>query len=178
MCHPAPARLRYGFAGYFVPGYWLDHVVVETWVGDRWQRFDPQIAGQPSWDYDMLDMVDAPFVSGGRAWQMVRGEGADPNRFGLGPDEPAVRGRMFIRERLQLDVAALNKVELLCWDLWSGLSEWQSADQQILDQMAALSLDPDSSALRRRCAKEAHWRLPAMVESFHPQVGASSVSIF
>lgn len=172
-----PARLRYGFAGYFIPGYWVDHVVVETWTGERWQRFDPQIAEQPGWDHNMLDMVDAPFVTGGCAWQMCRQEGADPDRFGLEPDEPAVRGWMFIRERLQLDVAALNKVELLCWDLWTGLSEGQPEDESILDQMATLSLDPDSRALRQRCAEEGRWRLPAMVECFHPYVGASIVNI-
>lgn len=71
----------------------------------------------------------------------------------------------------------MNKVELLCWDLWGGLSEEQPEDEQILDQMAALSLNPDSSTLRQRCPEEERWCLPAMVECFHPYVGASIVNI-
>lgn len=83
----------------------------------------------------------------------------------------------FIRERLQLDVAALNKIELLCWETWTGLSEGQPEDEHILDQMAALSLDPDSSALRRRCAEEERWRIPATVhQHFHPAVGSFLVN--
>src|SRR5690606_4666520 len=100
-----PARLRYGFAAYFSAGYWGDHVVVETWNGDRWQRFDPQIPASDHWGFDVLDMPQASFATGGRAWQMCRNEGADPLRFGLGPDVLDVRGWWFVRGRLQLDIA-------------------------------------------------------------------------
>lgn len=172
-----PARLRYGFAGYFVPDYWIDHVVVEVWTGNRWQRFDPECAGLPDWHIDLLDMEDAPFVTGGRAWQICRSEGADPNRFGLGPDETEVRGWWFIRERLQLDVAALNKVELLCWDSMEGLRDGNPEHEQSLDQMAALSLNPDSTELRQRCAEQEDWRVPSSVQCFHPAVGASTVTV-
>jgi len=171
------ARLRYGFAGYFIPGYWGDHVVVESWTGDRWQRFDPQIAGRRDWGYDMLDMVDAPFVTGGRAWQMGRSEGADPDHFGLGPNELEVRGWWFMRERLQLDIAALNKIELLCWDGWEGLREGHPEDEKILDQMVVLSLNPDSTDLRKRCTEQERWQIPATVHCFHPAIGASMVAV-
>lgn len=172
-----PARLRYGFAGYFSPGYWGDHVIVETWTGDRWQRFDPELPTQVDWGFDTLDMPAAPFVTGGRAWQMCRQEGADPLRFGLGPDEQEVRGWWFIRQRLQLDVAALNKIELLCWDSWAELTEGQSEDEGVLDQMATLSCNVDSSALRKRCAEEARWRIPTTVHCFHPAVGSYTVAV-
>jgi hypothetical protein len=166
-----PARLRYGFANYFVPDYWVDHVVVELWNGERWQRFDPQIARKRDWGFDTLNMPAEVFATGGRAWLLCRNEGADPERFGLGPDETQVRGWWFVRERLQLDVAALNKIELLCWDGIDGLQEGQPADEAILDEMAILSLDPDSRALRARCASDERWRLPATVTCFHPIVG-------
>lgn len=166
-----PARSRYGFGNYFVPEYWCDHVVVEVWNGDRWQRFDPQIAGRQEWGFDPLDMPADVFATGGRAWQMAREEGADPDRFGLGPGEEDVRGWWFIRERLQLDVAALNKIELLCWDGMDGLQEGQPEDEAILDEMAALSLKPDSSELRQRCATDDRWRMPSTVTCFHPMVG-------
>jgi len=166
-----PARLRYGFAGYFNPGYWGDHVVVETWTGNRWQRFDPQLAGVRDWGYDLLDMPATAFVTGGRAWQMCRQEGANPERFGLGPDVEDVRGWWFIRQRLQLDVASLNKIELLCWDEIEGLHEDQVADQAILDEMAMLSLNPDSNELRARSATADRWQLPSSVNCFNPIIG-------
>lgn len=165
------ARLRYGFASYFEPGYWGDHVVVETWTGQRWQKFDPQLAGLRDWGYDLMDIPEAAFATGGRAWQMCRQEGADANRFGLGSNVPDVRGWWFVRERLQLDVAALNKVELLCWDGIEGLHEDQATDQAILDEMATLSLNPNSSELRLRCATDDRWHLPRRVNCFNPMLG-------
>ena len=37
--HGIPARTRVGFAGYFMPGWWLDHVVGEIWDAEqnRWR---------------------------------------------------------------------------------------------------------------------------------------------
>ena len=37
--HGVPARTRVGFAGYFMPGWWLDHVVGEIWDAEqnRWR---------------------------------------------------------------------------------------------------------------------------------------------
>jgi hypothetical protein len=171
------ARLRYGFANYFAPGYWFDHVIVEVWDGGRWRRFDPELSPQRNWGFDILDVPATAFVTGGRAWQMCRREGADPNRFGLGPDDEQVRGWWFIRERLWLDVAALNKVELLCWDSWEGLTEGQAADEAILDEMAALSLNPDSHELLARCATDPRWQIPTAVRCFHPITGAFVVNV-
>jgi hypothetical protein len=171
------ARVRHGFANYFAPDWWIDHVVVEVWEGDRWRRFDPELPVEREWGFDTLDMPAESFVTGGRAWQICRDEGTDPDRFGLGPDEQNMRGWWFVRERLQLDVAALNKIELLCWDGMEGLREGRLADEAILDAMAALSLDPDSGALRARCQRGERWRLPAAVTCFHPAVGASVVAV-
>jgi len=165
------ARVRHGFGNYFVPEYWFDHVIVEVWEEERWCRFDPQLALDHNWGFNTLDMPADVFATGGRAWQLCRAEQADPARFGLGPNEQAVRGWWFIREQLQLDVAALNKVELLCWDSIEGVSERVPADTAILDKMAALSLEPDSTLLRQRCATDPRWQLPTSVSCFHPMLG-------
>lgn len=165
------ARVRHGFGNYFVPDYWFDHVIVEVWEGQRWRRFDPQLASEHNWGFNTLDVPADVFITGGRAWQLCRAEEAEPDRFGIGPNAQEVRGWWFIRERLQLDVAALNKVELLCWDGIAGLSETVPADQAILDEMAALSLEPDSIALRQCCATDPRWQLPTTVSCFHPMVG-------
>lgn len=114
-----PARLRYGFANYFIPGYWVDHVIVEMWTGKHWRRFDAQIAGVLNTEIDLFDIPGGAYIPGGRVWQICRNEGADPTHFGLGPDVPDVSGEWFICGRMFLDIAALNKQELLCWDEWS-----------------------------------------------------------
>lgn len=171
------ARLRHGFASYFVPEYWIDHVVVEVWNGERWQRFDPELPTQKDWGFDTLDMPDAPFLTGGRAWQLCRSGEVDPDRFGLGPDNHDVRGWWFVRERLQLDVAALNKVELLCWDGMEGLTEGKPEDEAVLDEMATVSLNPETCELRERCATDEQWQPPKTVQCFHPAVGSSVVNI-
>lgn len=165
------ARLRYGFGNYFVPDYWFDHVIVELWEDGRWRRFDPQLSLDHDWGFNPLDMPADVFVTGGCAWQLCRAETADPARFGLGPNELEVRGWWFIRERLQLDVAALNKIELLCWDGIAGLTETQPADVALLDEMAMLSLDSDTTALRLRCATDPRWQMPTTVTCFHPMIG-------
>ena len=172
-----PARLRYGFASYLVADYWIDHVIVELWNGQRWQPIEPRSATRSQSRVDMLDLPSGAFVTGGRAWQMCRSEGADPDRFGLGPQSKKARGWQFIRERLQLDVAALNKAELLCWDTFEGLPEDRLVDETILDEMAICSLNPDSSELRKRCGAEEGWRIPATIQCRHSATGAFEVTI-
>jgi Transglutaminase-like superfamily len=172
-----PARLRYGFASYLVTDYWIDHVIVELWNGQRWQPFEPRSTARGQCSIDLLNLPSEAFVAGGRAWQMCRNEGADPDRFGLGPQSKHARGWRFIRERLQLDVAALNKIELLCWDTFEGLSEDRLADKIMLDELASCSLNPDSSELRERCATEKQWHIPTTVHCHHPATGSSEVSV-
>lgn len=172
-----PTRLRYGFATYFSPGYWGDHVVVETWNGERWQRFDPQIPASDHWGFDVLDMPQASFVTGGRAWQLCRNEGADPLRFGLGPDVPDVRGWWFVRGRLQLDIAALNKREMLCWDQWEVGAGEKIEEETLLDQAAALSVKPDSTDLRALYEQDERLHLPSTVNCYSPAVGPHWVRV-
>jgi hypothetical protein len=175
-----PARSRYGFAAYFIPDYWMDHVIVEVWNGTRWQRFDPRIPASRDWGFDVLDMPDKSFITGGRAWQMIRSEGADPSKFGIGPDVPQVGGEWFIRGRLQLDIAALNKQEMLCWDEWAYSNEnsvLTANDHALMDRVAALSLQPDSTELRQFYANDSRLQVPATVTCFSPAVGPHPVKL-
>jgi hypothetical protein len=175
-----PARLRYGFSGYFDPGYWGDHVVVEAWNGTRWQRFDPELPPAFSKEFSVLDMPDHVFATGGRAWQMCRDEGADPARFGLGPKVPEVSGWWFIRGRLQLDLAALNKQEMLCWDQWAYADEESvvSEDEEaLLDSAATLSLEADSTIICALWETEPRLQPPATVTCFSPAQGSHPVTV-
>jgi len=175
--HGIPARLRYGFASYLLPGYWVDHVIVEAWNGNRWQRFDPQVTD----GVNRLELPDTDYATGGRAWQMWRSEGANPALFGLGPGSPELSGVWFIRSRMLLDAVALDKHELLCWDQW-GLGDAREdrlgvEQEALLDRLAALSVQGDSPALDGLRAMNSVVSAPEAVTCFSPAVGPYPVSL-
>jgi hypothetical protein len=173
--HGIPARLRYGFAAYFDSGWFGDHVIVETWTGTCWLRFDPQLAGVLKTSLDLLDIGGDNFVTGGRAWQMCR-DGDDASRFGLGPHVPEVSGLWFVRGRMQLDLASLRKQEMLCWDEWRyGVEtmELSTADEALLDHAAAA----DESELATLVAGDDRLALPTEVNCFSPAIGPHHVAL-
>lgn len=52
----------------------------------------------------------------GRAWQQWRADELDPSRYGLSAINE--HGAHWIAGNLRLDFAALNKIEMLPWDVW------------------------------------------------------------
>ncbi|HLV97577.1 MAG TPA: transglutaminase-like domain-containing protein [Ktedonobacterales bacterium] len=144
-----PARVRCGFARYFEPDFFTDHVVCEYWKADeeRWTLADAMldIVLRQAYGvaFDITDVPRAQFILAGQAWQHYRAGALDPSRCGLSSKGP--RGLAFIRTGLLRDIAALNKVELLTQDAWDidgaeseqGIAE---ADLALLDRVAALSL--------------------------------------
>jgi hypothetical protein len=102
------------------PGFYVDHWLGEYWKADeqRWVLFDSEL-GQDEREYCQvtIDTYDVPrdqFLVAGKAWQLCRAGQADPHCFGF-EDE---LGEWFIQDSLVQDLAALNKMELLCWDGW------------------------------------------------------------
>ncbi len=144
-----PARVRCGFARYFEPGFFTDHVVCEYWKADeeRWALADAMLDIVLRQAYGVaFDITDVPreqFLLAGQAWQQYRAGALAPSRFGLSSTGP--RGLAFIRTGLLRDAAALNKIELLTQDAWDiegaeserGIAE---ADLALLDRVAELSL--------------------------------------
>jgi hypothetical protein len=128
-----PARIRSGFADYFSENsadrsdrFHSDHVVTEYWHDDRgWlladsQLTDPVITDHWNIDFDPMDVPRDRFLVAGGAWQAIRTGGADPTAFGLHPpEEGPFWGERFVAGNIRLDLAALNKVETLLWDVWS-----------------------------------------------------------
>jgi hypothetical protein len=168
-----PARARSGFGAYFNPPYFEDHWVCEYWKDSehRWALADPQF--DHTWktrlaiDHDVLDVPRSRFLVAGEAWRQCRAGSADPNRFGI--DFVKLRGLWFIAGSLVRDVAALNKIEMLPWDVW-GAQPRQDAtlDQAQLgyfDRLAELTIDPDAfpEQVRARYAREDGLRVPAAV---------------
>ncbi|OLB81261.1 MAG: hypothetical protein AUI14_04010 [Actinobacteria bacterium 13_2_20CM_2_71_6] len=130
-----PARARCGFSGYLAD-HWIDHWIVERWDAkqERWIRTDPQLDEEYhkilEYEFDPLDLPDGEFLTGGEAWQRCRAGKEDPASFGL--DD--MRGLWFVEGNAIRDLAALNKVEMLPWDVW-GLMV--GPDEEIDDERAA-----------------------------------------
>ena len=168
-----PARARCGFANYFTPGLHEDHWVGEYWhaAEGRWVLADAQLdalqrdAVKP--DFDTLDVPRDRFLVGGDAWAVCRAGAADPATFGIPPEHE--RGLWFIAGDLIRDVAALNKVELLPWDVWGAMplpgDDMGDDLLAFLDQIAVLTHDPDANfaELRARYASDDRLRAPASV---------------
>jgi hypothetical protein len=118
-----PARARCGFSAYLDPGQWTDHWIVERWDTNqkRWMRTDAQLDEKfhelLGYEFDPLDLPEGEFLSGSEAWQRCRAGAEDPELFGL--DD--MRGPWFVAGDAIRDLAALNKVELLPWDVWGAM---------------------------------------------------------
>ena len=150
------ARARVGFARYFGDG-WVDHWVTEWWNGERWVRTDaevgPVLKDMLGLIFDPADQPEGEFLTAAEAWQRCRNGDEDPNRFGIFD----IRGLGFVAGSVTQDLAALNKVELLPWDIWGRLSngpnvppEASRADEVArsivvddLDELRALFTAPD-----------------------------------
>jgi len=168
-----PARCRCGFGSYFNPGFFEDHVVCEYWnaAERRWVLVDPQF--DEAWrsalkiEHDILDVPRDKFLIAGDAWLQCRTGGANPARFGIFKAD--LRGLWFIAANLVHDVAALNKMEMLRWDVWGAMPRPHAALKKnelvFFDQLAALTHQPDVSfdELRTLYERDDHVRVPPTV---------------
>ncbi len=148
-----PARARCGFGSYFNPPYCEDHWVCEYWNDGetRWVLVDPQM--DEVWkqklkiDFNPLDVPSDRFLIAGDAWEECRAGEADASKFGIFKGD--LRGLWYIAGNLVRDLAALNKMEVLPFDVWGAQPERNESlsDDQIafFDHLAALTRTPDSS---------------------------------
>ena len=146
-----PARPRCGFGAYFTPGKFEDHWVCEYWNADesRWILVDAQLDAIQrkalNIDFNPLDTPRNKFIIAGDAWQMCRSGLADPDAFGL--THAHLQGLWFIAGNVVRDLASLNKMELLPWDVWGLMDMNDDAitdeKKKFLDRVAALTLSGD-----------------------------------
>lgn len=166
-----PARARCGFGSYFNPGHFYDHWVCEYWSAAqaRWVRVDAQIDDVQravlKVDFDVFDVPHDRFVIAGDAWVQCRAGEVDPAKFGIFD----MRGLWFIAGNLIRDIAALNNMELLPWDVWGAMPQpdepLQNDQFEFFDRLAAITRAPDPSfaELRRLYEDDARLRVPAIV---------------
>jgi transglutaminase superfamily protein len=169
--HGIPARARVGFASYLVPGWYLDHVVAEVHDGVEWHLVEPQFPDRFG-EFDLLDVPRDRFLVGADAWTAARAGDLDPARLVVSPDldVPFLRGLPYAWHNLVLDLAALNKHEMILWDLWGALTDDAALAPATLaraDELAELIADADVEQLR--VAFEADdVRVPPVIRSVTP----------
>src|SRR5262249_19940031 len=162
-----------GFGAYFNPPYFEDHWVCEYWNADeeRWVLVDPQF--DEVWRGEVRNKKDVIYVARGQVLlaadapgQYLKADG-HPSRIGI--YFTGLRGLWFMAGSLVRDVAALNKMEMLPWDVWGvqprphqPLNDEQRA---FFDRLAALTRAPDASfdELRRLYERDDQLRVRATV---------------
>ena len=153
-----PARARCGFATYFEPGKGLDH-----WVTEYWDQQGPggYVLTPRSWasrcSHTLRTCNPESSFSGGEAWNAYRDGRIDAGSFGVyGTDN---WGAGEIRGNLVKDLAALNKVEMLPWDVWGRMKQAYRDDagadyDELLDEVAAACAADDPVALTELYARD------------------------
>src|SRR5262249_1283275 len=162
-----PARARCGFGTYFTADTFEDHWVCELWdEGEaRWVLVDAQLdevwREQLEPDFGPLDVPRDRFLVAGDAWAKCRAGEADSRKFGIFKGN--LRGFWFIAGSLVRDLAALNKVEMLAWDVWGAMPlqgrRISRADLALFDQLAQLTRAPDAAWPELRSLYEQDERL-------------------
>ena len=162
-----PARARVGFGAYFNPGKFEDHWVGEYWnaAEQRWILVDAQLDAVQrkafKVDFDPRDVPRDRFIIAGDAWQRCRSGRADPTAFGLSAIN--LNGLWFIAGNILRDLAALNRMELLPWDVWGMMprndAEIGPEKMALLDKLAALTTAGDEAFSERRRLYESDERL-------------------
>jgi Transglutaminase-like superfamily len=167
-----PARPRCGFGAYFTPGKFEDHWVCEYWntAENRWILVDAQLDAIQrkafNVDFNPLDTPRNRFIIAGDAWQQCRSGLADPASFGL--THVHLSGMGFIAGNVVRDLASLNRMEMLPWDVW-GLMDMNDAaltdeKKALLDRVAALTLAGDEAfAEARAIYDDDRLRVPPVV---------------
>jgi hypothetical protein len=185
-----PARVRIGFADYWGSSFHGDHVVTEYWDAARgWlladaQLADPFVSGHWKVDFDPMDVPRDRFLVAGEAWRAIREQGADERTFGLhGPQEGPFWGERYVAGNIRLDLAALNKVETLLWDVW-GEDEGEPGtplpepSRRFYDGVApVVSGEISFEAVRKLFTEDDVLRTPQTVTSYAPFNGPSVITL-
>jgi len=154
-----------GFGAYFVPGRFVDHWVCEVWDAEqgRWLLVDAQLDERQrelfGIDFDVFDVPRDRFLIAGDVWARCRDGAADPALFGI----LDMAGLWFVAGNLVRDVAALNNVEMLPWDVWGAMPQPDESISRerlaFFDRLAALTHDPDAAFAEVRALYEGDERL-------------------
>jgi len=171
--HGIPARARCGFGAYFNAGKFEDHWVCEYWnaAESRWILVDAQMDSVQrkafKLDFSPLDVPRDRFIIAGDGWQMCRSGRADAAAFGL--THINLSGLGFVEGNVIRDLASLNRMEMLPWDVWGmmDIDEAALTDEKraLIDRIAALTLAGDEKfgEVREIYESDERLRVPPVV---------------
>lgn len=147
-----PARKRVGFAAF-------QHVeLAEYWDGSAWKQIDPS------------GLAKGGFMSAAEAWQACRKGEVDADLF----NGVTVKGLAAVRTALMLDLAAMNKCELLSWDRYGWalrpLDDFSDRAWATMDKVAELLLAGDEALeeLQDLYAREEGLQVPRVIKCDPP----------
>lgn len=171
-----PARVRFGFARNLQANFGGDHMDTEYWDANagRWKLVDAQQDERhiraDKLQFDPYDIPHQWFPFAGEIWQQARAGEIDPHRYGY---SESAAGMWVIQTYLGLDLAALNKREMLIGDQWelasvSSDEDTTAEEATLLDHVADLTLRvdetwPEALAIYEENAK---LRVPSVIGSF------------
>jgi hypothetical protein len=188
--HGVPARSRVGFASYLSPTTWHhDHVIVEAWLGGRWQRFDTELAAPVPRLADPTDIPpgsDSPFLTAAHVWRAHRAGTIDVTRFGVA-EGLGIDGDWFVHGYVIAELAHRFGDELLLWDTWGAMSgdltQIPPDHVTLVDEIARLLTASDEGDLAAerdllsRYRDDDRLRPGPQVRSFSPNGGAYDVDL-
>lgn len=173
-----PARIRGGFADYFVEGFHEDHWVTEYRLPDgSWRLVDAQVLHESyALDFDPLDVPRERFLMAGEAWRACRAGEADIRTFGFS-GLPELSGMWFVRARVMQDLAAVNGVEVLPWDGWGPEilddADLTEDDLALIDTVAGARSDREL----RRLYQDPRLTVPDEITSYTTYGGERKVTL-
>lgn len=169
-----PARVRCGFARYFIEGYHQDHWVCEYWYADlaRWSLADAQLdevtCSELGIDFDTSALPEGRFLTSDEAWKAWYSGLMIGAAFGHGADD----GAWFLVVNLARDLFSLHKQEVTEWDGWRAaareMRKRMPEDVEVYDGIADLiaSIDKHDEALDRLPEATRQALRPFWVTSF------------
>ena len=167
-----PARVRSGAGRYFFPddpNRFEDHYICEYWNSEeeRWVMVDPQIDNVQrkalKLEMSTLDIPKDKFPDAGTIWLIFREGEIEPEKFGIFE----WRGEVFALNKLIMDLACLNKVEVLAWEGWGICSKVKNIEKlgyEIFDDLAAKISHADTPEiffeLKELFENDSRYKLP------------------
>lgn len=137
-----PARVRYGFAPYLVPGLHSTHVVCEIWNNNenRWMLVDPST--------DRVDMSYDSFELSNDVWSHMQKKEIDPKVYGIG----TYTGSGIMTATLCFDLASLLGTEYAFYQYSAIIdsafrNQLTASQKETLDRISELMKSPTADNL-------------------------------
>jgi Transglutaminase-like superfamily len=160
-----PARLRVGYASYFVAGRWEDHWVCEHRTGAKWAVLDAQLGTRARAElrisFDITEVPQTAWRSAASIWGGIRSGEIDPATCGV--SFAGISGAWFVAAAVLRDAASLAGIECLPWDYWGPgrlfCANHIVTEEQVRD-IDALAKALDPAPPHRQAAEELLARFP------------------